>query len=202
MEEKGTNAKQSKYQYTASLMDEALVLLLSKKEFELITIKEICAKAGVNRSTFYLHYENTTDLLNECLDNLNHEFYSSCYQNKKLNVNSESLDDLILIKKEYLIPYLEFVKSHRSLFKAVYNQPYVFQSDAVFNKMFENIFNPILNRFGFAKKDNEYIIEYYIKGVISPVMKWANNGCEEDVEHIEKLIEECTGQYLKKTEIK
>ena len=30
-----------------------------------ITVKEICEKAGVNRSTFYLHYENTTDLLQE-----------------------------------------------------------------------------------------------------------------------------------------
>lgn len=46
-------------------MDEALITLLEKKDFAYITIKEICEVAGVNRSTFYLHYENTSDLLEE-----------------------------------------------------------------------------------------------------------------------------------------
>ena len=33
-------------------MDEALLALLEKKEFAYITIRELCAAAGVNRSTF------------------------------------------------------------------------------------------------------------------------------------------------------
>ena len=44
-------------------MDEAFLTLLAKKDFEYITIKEICEVAGVNRSTFYLHYETMSDLL-------------------------------------------------------------------------------------------------------------------------------------------
>ena len=46
------NKFESKYQNTARLMDEALILLLEDKDFEYITVKEICRKAGVNRSTF------------------------------------------------------------------------------------------------------------------------------------------------------
>ena len=49
------NKAESKYFNTARLMDEALLILLEKKDIEYITIKEICNKAGVNRSTFYLH---------------------------------------------------------------------------------------------------------------------------------------------------
>ena len=59
------NKNESKYFNTAVKMDKALIELLEKKDFEYITIKEICEKAGVNRSTFYLHYENTVDLLRE-----------------------------------------------------------------------------------------------------------------------------------------
>ena len=59
------NKNESKYFNTAIKMDEALITLLEKKDFEYITIKEICDVAGVNRSTFYLHYENTCDLLKE-----------------------------------------------------------------------------------------------------------------------------------------
>ncbi len=38
-------------------MDKAFLDLLQRKDFSFITVKEICEKAGVNRSTFYLHYE-------------------------------------------------------------------------------------------------------------------------------------------------
>lgn len=38
-------------------MDQALIDLLEAKPFAYITVKEICEKAGVNRSAFYLHYE-------------------------------------------------------------------------------------------------------------------------------------------------
>ena len=63
------NKNESKYFNTAIRMDEALIALLEKKDFEYISIKEICQKAGVNRSTFYLHYENTADLLKETTRN-------------------------------------------------------------------------------------------------------------------------------------
>lgn len=65
---------ESKYFLTASLMDEALLLLLQKKDFEFITVKELCKKAGVNRSTFYLHYETMDDLLLETVEKLNKDF--------------------------------------------------------------------------------------------------------------------------------
>ena len=41
--------------------------LLERKNrsFTYITVKEICEAAGVNRSTFYLHYETMADLLSE-----------------------------------------------------------------------------------------------------------------------------------------
>ena len=59
------NKAESKYFNTAKKMNLALISLLKKKPFEYITISELCEKAEVNRSTFYLHYENTYDLLGE-----------------------------------------------------------------------------------------------------------------------------------------
>lgn len=48
-------------------MDKAFLELLDRKDLEFISVKEICEKAGVNRSTFYLHYENISDLLDESI---------------------------------------------------------------------------------------------------------------------------------------
>ena len=59
------NKSESKYFNTALRMDEALLALLEEKDLEYITVKELCHRAGVNRSTFYLHYETIDDLVNE-----------------------------------------------------------------------------------------------------------------------------------------
>ena len=71
------NRSESKYFATAARMDEAFLELLEKKDFTYITVKEICEKAGVNRSTFYLHYETVNDLLSECLENIKKRFFDS-----------------------------------------------------------------------------------------------------------------------------
>lgn len=61
------NKSESKYFNTAMRMDKAFLTLLEKKDFEYITVKEFCTMAEVNRSTFYLHYENMGDLLEESI---------------------------------------------------------------------------------------------------------------------------------------
>ena len=58
----------SKYFKSAEKMHTALLTLLDSKDFELISVKEICETAGVNRSTFYLHYDNVNDLLQETVE--------------------------------------------------------------------------------------------------------------------------------------
>ena len=70
------NRSESKYFNTALRMDEALIALLEEKDLEFITVKEICQRAGVNRSTFYLHYETIADLVNEALEQIDRRFLS------------------------------------------------------------------------------------------------------------------------------
>ena len=77
------NKSESKYFNTALRMDEALIALLEKKDLEFITVKELCQLAGVNRSTFYLHYETVADLLSETVEMINQRFLSYFPQNEK-----------------------------------------------------------------------------------------------------------------------
>lgn len=47
------------------LIKTALSQLLLKKDFEEISVTEVVKEAGVNRSTFYAHYNNMTEVLEE-----------------------------------------------------------------------------------------------------------------------------------------
>lgn len=51
--------------YSQILLHQALLSLLEKKPLEKITVRELCAKAGVNRTTFYNHYSQPADILYE-----------------------------------------------------------------------------------------------------------------------------------------
>ena len=114
------NKNESKYFNTAIKMDEALIALLEKKSFEYISIKEICDKAGVNRSTFYLHYENTLDLLKEATKHILDSFLTYFTVNTKsiaYRFDACELNELVFITPEYITPYLTFVKDNQRLFK-------------------------------------------------------------------------------------
>src|SRR5947209_19265601 len=50
---------------THKLLWEALMAELSERAFEGITVKDICARAMVHRTTFYAHYEDKYDLLEQ-----------------------------------------------------------------------------------------------------------------------------------------
>lgn len=77
------NKSESKYFNTARKIDDAFLEILEKKDLEYITVKEICKKANVNRSTFYLHYETIYDLLNESADYVLEMFFEYFKNQKK-----------------------------------------------------------------------------------------------------------------------
>lgn len=51
--------------FSQELLHQALLVLLKEKPLNKITIRELCAKAGVNRTTFYNHYQSPEDILRE-----------------------------------------------------------------------------------------------------------------------------------------
>ena len=111
---------ESKYFATAAKMDEAFLALLEKKDFAYITVKEICAAAGVNRSTFYRHYETINDLLEESAGYINQQFVAYMQHDTRsftAKIKTCPLNELYLVTPEYLTPYLSYIKEHQRLFR-------------------------------------------------------------------------------------
>ena len=50
---------------TKRMLQEALIRLLEKKSIDKIKINELCGESGINRATFYRHYETLQDILRE-----------------------------------------------------------------------------------------------------------------------------------------
>ena len=188
------NKSESKYFNTAVRFDNALLSLLERKSFEYITIREICEEAGVNRSTFYLHYENTSDLLEETTAHLLNQFASyfpvdaEDFASKYANCD---LRELNFINDKYLFPYLSFIKENQRVFSAVLSQPATFDSNMTFQRLFDNIFHPILDRFHYPKDEQHYVMMFYLNGIIAIITEWLNDHCQKSIEEISTIICHC-----------
>ncbi len=182
---------ESKYFNTAQRMDEAFMALMEKKDFEYITVKEICEKAGVNRSTFYLHYETIGDLLDECVDRMNRQFatyFSKTHAEFKQNISSAPLEQLFLITPEYLVPYLTFISEHKTVFKVVLAKPEAMLAKRTYDTLLANILDLILERYGVMEKDRDYYLSFYITGITGIIKRWLQMDCKDPVDDIARII--------------
>lgn len=182
------NKYESKYFNTALLMNEALIKLLDEKEYQYISIKELCNKAGVNRSTFYLHYDSMDELLEETIETINKRFYESFGDKSKNFKISNNSKDLVLVNKDYLYPYLNFVKDNKIVFKLSFNKPDVFKSNITLSGMYNKIFIPILEYFNVPQRERKFLVYYYLHGMLSVIKIWLDDDCKESVDYIIELI--------------
>ena len=183
---------ESKYYNTALLMDEALLLLLEKKDYEFITIKEICEKAGVNRTTFYLHYESMEDLLVETIEMITKRFYET-FNNEFLDVNNLHKDELFLINDKYLLPYLNFIKENKKIYKLIHDKPQIFNTKEAFRKLYNEIFSKILDKYYIKTNEQEYVFAYFSFGLVAIIEKWIENNCKDDVNMIANIMKNVIG---------
>ena len=192
------NKSESKYFNTAIKMDEALLKLLEKKDFAYITVKEICETAGVNRSTFYLHYETISDLLSESISYMNEQFLNYMKKDSAIfitKIRECSKDELYLVTPEYLIPYLNYIKEYKRLFRTATENAAVLDMENTYSRMFRHVFNPILDRYKVPECDRAYIMMFYIRGLMGIITIWLQNDCEDSVEHITDIIQKCVVRH-------
>ena len=185
---------ESKYFNTALMMDEALIALLEEKDFEYISVKEICARAGVNRSTFYLHYETVADLLSEAMEYNIRQFreqFSVTAEQFIPTIDNAPLSDLMLVNSDNLRLYLTFIKEHKSLYNAVFKNPACMQVDRQFEQTTENVLVPIMSRFHIPQKEQKYRIGFYIHGCMAVIREWIKQNCDDAVEDIARILIAC-----------
>lgn len=185
------NKSESKYFNTAIKMDIAFMDILGEKDFEYISVKEICEKAGVNRSTFYLHYETIGDLLEESIRYMNDKFLEyydrddTCIAGK---IDTAELEDLYLVTPKFLKPYLEYIREHRKMFFTAMKRSSMLRLADTYDRMFRHILSPIMDRFLVADQDKKYLSAFYMNGILAVIKIWVSNDCEDDIGYIVKII--------------
>ncbi len=187
------NQSESKYFNTSIKMDEAFLELLSHKEFEYITVKEICAASGVNRSTFYLHYETRNDLLIETVEYINHKFFSY-FEHIEFHLSDIAIapkESLNFITPKFLTPWLSFIKENRRLYATILKHYDTLRLSESYAPIMKKVIYPVLERFEINADARQYIMPFYLEGLNAIIKEWIRHDCKMDMAELVKIIMNC-----------
>lgn len=107
------------------------------------------------------------------------------------NMSSREREDLVLVTREYLLPYLRFIRDNKKVYRAAFRNPSSMQAHTRYGELKQHILFPILERFEIPAAHHPYYMAYYVEGIIAIVKQWLRQDCADEVEMIADIIESC-----------
>ena len=120
--------KNSHYQFTHDLIKQTMARLLEKTELKDITVKELCATAGINRSTFYAHYETLYDLWAD-IDSLLREEHIHEFDKANIHFSNYMSREGFRVALDFVYRYRHF---YRGYLERISSSEYI---EAMFNEV-------------------------------------------------------------------
>lgn len=165
---------------TKSLFKEALIRLTQTESYSIITVKEIVNEADYNRSTFYKHYLDKEDLL----DDLILDIVIGLEKVVDVSFKKYAYDEMASLKKQDLTLF-NFIYEHRRVF-SLWKQSNLSQdltmrcTQAVYQKLYSTwmVNTPDKER---QVESASRIMSYQIMGII---YGWIINGLHTEPEII------------------
>ena len=158
---------------TKKALASSLKDLLSKYKFNKITIKDITENCGVNRQTFYYHFDNIYDLMSKAFEyELVHEsrIYEEVTWEYAINSFLQWMKENRVIIRNILanaeLPYLK---------RAMY--PLIAKSISCGSFVQENEQSAI-------KQQEEFCINFLTIGITQYVLEWVESDFRESIEDI------------------
>ena len=172
-------------------IQEVMLNLMEKKEFEEITVRLVCERAQINRSTFYAHYMDIYDLIDKM------EFEMS----KKLQAEYQGMDvDFVngdIFSRKYLSVFFGFISHNQQFYKVCIKSRKEFPIKRGFEPLWNFIIKPRFEKAGIKSDDK---IMYYLVGIEGGtniiLRRWLENGCKEPPEEIAEIIYNCTPSLI------
>lgn len=171
-------------QKTRKVIMETLVELMSRKDFEKITINEIAEGANVNRGTIYLHFVDKYDLLNQCVESSLTQLAKYCEIGMAEGVS----------QKESIESTFEYMEEHAFLYKTLLNNNGV---TAFRNKLMDILLLSIGKQMDIGGMKNimknDILIQFIASGTVGVMVWWITNSmpysAKDVTEQVWELLE-------------
>lgn len=164
----------SKMLFKNALMD----LLKEKGSINKVSVRELCDRAELNRSTFYAHYQEPNDLLIE----IETELLDATEEHlKKIGAENE------IGAHKYILSFLQYIRQNDKPFRALL----IDSTDPEFRSRFmqQSIIQFVENlRIELSKELEQYIFSYILNGSTGIIIQWIRSDYAADENEIVNLL--------------
>lgn len=163
---------------TRNAIIHAFLRLLEERPLSKITVKDIVDTCGINRNTFYYHFEDIPALI---------EAISKDEVDRLIQAHArvDSLEDCLMIAVDFILEKKRIVlhlynSNNRDLYERELMDICRYVVGAYYDSLFEGQ--------GFDPEDKEILIRSYRCWCFGLLMEWLNEGLREDVKPVLKRL--------------
>lgn len=163
-------------------MKAALLELMKEKDFEKITVRSICERAGVNRGTFYSHYADIYAMIEDAENYLNKDLIAIAEK-----WSQEYTEDH---RQALFIEYLRYIKNHSYFYRISLMNRKSLSVRKTFRPLWEQAVMPKYRQAGIT--DETTLLYYFLafEGSITAVLQhWIETDCEESEEMLSQILQ-------------
>lgn len=166
---------------TKQQIRQALIDLLCEKSEKDISVRELALRAGINRGTFYIHYKDIHDLVEQLVDEATEKLLAVCKRHPPAQTPRESYP--------FLTDLFETLQSDPKLFCILLgttgSHAY---SQRICVMLQENFLNDLLAVFYSADpKQRQVASDFIVSGCLHQALRWLESGTKESPDEIAYL---------------
>ncbi|RVU96808.1 TetR/AcrR family transcriptional regulator [Coriobacteriales bacterium OH1046] len=159
----------------------AAIDLMREKEGELPTVKAICERAQVNRSTFYAHFADAVDLIRQHGESLQRD------RRERIAAESGAWHAAKISRQ-----LLEHIRDNQDFYRVALPNYRSFLSDRSYVKNYGGLFAPAYEHLGIEDEDERQLFRTFIdSGFQSVLSEWVEGGCTLDIASVGHVLEIC-----------
>lgn len=168
-----------RYKTTEEKIQQALFSLLRIRKYNDISIKELCYEAGINRSSFYAHYQDVNDLMIKTEQTLSKEIVNIFDPTKKWT-------------EDVFVQLFEFIYKNRVFYSSYLDtneQTFMEKNDFT---QFIKIVNHNITNLDFTSNEKVYHMAFFAGGLKALCKSWLRQNCKESPKELAKIL---TNEY-------
>ena len=169
---------------TKKILYEALLTLMQNKSINKITVKELTELADINRKTFYLHYTDIFDMIDQIKENILLEFNDIISKHKFTSVTKE---DLYLLLNEIII----FIDTNYDILSILLgphinaDSNFIYKLKIIMKERCIDIWSNIFPNGNL--KNYDYFYSFAFSGFIGLIQNWISLERQDSIEYLTKL---------------
>ena len=174
-----------KIKYTHSALKDSLIELMKEKSINQITIKELCEKADLNRSTFYTHFADQYQLLKSIEDET-----LTWVKEAIAGFSGKTEKEDFIVNIQRVFEYLIENKNHIQVLMSE-------QGDIDFQRnlmivIYEQCGTWLTNDLGADVAKSELYFVFLINGSVGLIQHWLKSGMKETAREMSEFIYDMT----------